>query len=67
MTYLHDDGCCCPPPPETCFYCSAEPVVSVDNRGACAQHIDDVFAEAGVALKAILFKANEFFGVVPDG
>lgn len=55
------DPCNHPDPPETCFMCSAEPVVTVNDRGACAEHLDDVFHEAGAPLRLLLDAAEEAF------
>lgn len=37
-----------------CSYCGAPGVVIVNKRGACVEHLDDVFADAVAPLDAIL-------------
>jgi hypothetical protein len=53
---------CCHQPPQTCAYCGDPVVVSVDRIGACAAHIDHVFADVAGPLTALLAAAIEAFG-----
>jgi hypothetical protein len=48
--------------PTTCAWCDKPPVVIVNIRGACADHVDEVFGEAGTALGMMLIAACEAFG-----
>jgi hypothetical protein len=56
------DDCDHPPAPETCSRCDKDVVVSINDVGACGDHIDEVFGEAAVPLGMILMAASESFG-----
>jgi hypothetical protein len=56
------DDCEHPPAPTTCSRCDQDVVVSINDVGACADHVDEVFGEAAVPLGLILIAATEAFG-----
>lgn len=54
-----------PTMPTKCEWCDQHPVVAVGERGACADHVDEVFGEMGEALGLMLIAATEAFGEGP--
>ncbi len=56
------DDCEHGPAPETCARCGKDVVVSINDVGACADPVDEVFGEAAVPLGMILMAASEAFG-----
>jgi hypothetical protein len=51
-----------PDPPEECRVCGAPVVASINNVGACAEHLEEVFDEVAVPLTRLLAAAAEAFG-----
>jgi hypothetical protein len=62
---VSETECNHPDPPKTCEWCGQPVVVSVNDRGACTDHLDDVFEEQGTALGMLLIAATEAFGEEP--
>jgi len=59
------DECTHPDAPETCSRCEQPVVVSINEIGACADHVDEIFGEAAVPLGMLLMAATEAFDGTP--